>query len=85
MPAGSHELAAEIEVASIMPIEQMEVLNITTGSWPRKHPRMKLGVQPSIPIYPESDKMFFTKVVDAELEFVTDGKGEVSAAHLASQ
>ena len=39
----------------------------------------KLGPQPSIPIYPESEKMFFTKVVNAELEFVTDRSGAVTA------
>lgn len=39
----------------------------------------KLGPQPSIPIYPESEKMFFTKLVDAEIEFLKDDKGGVTA------
>lgn len=38
----------------------------------------KLGPQPSIPIYPESETMFFTKVVDAEIEFVTNKQGAVT-------
>lgn len=32
----------------------------------------KLGNQPAIPIFPESQTMFFPKVVDAELEFTKD-------------
>jgi hypothetical protein len=39
----------------------------------------KLGPQPSIPIYPESEKLFFPKVVDAEVEFTTDQNGAVTA------
>jgi serine-type D-Ala-D-Ala carboxypeptidase/endopeptidase len=38
----------------------------------------KLGSQPSIPIYPESEKLFFPKVVDAEIEFITDNSGAVT-------
>jgi len=37
----------------------------------------KLASQPAIPIFPESEKLFFTKVVDAEIEFVTDKSGTV--------
>lgn len=38
----------------------------------------KLGPQPSIPIYPESETMFFSKVVDAQIEFLKDAKGTVT-------
>ncbi len=34
--------------------------------------------QPKIPVYPESQTKFFLKVVDAEVEFFTDDKGQVS-------
>ena len=34
--------------------------------------------QPKVPIFPESETMFFPKVVDAEIEFVKDDKGEVT-------
>jgi CubicO group peptidase (beta-lactamase class C family) len=34
--------------------------------------------QPKVPIYPESDRKFFLKVVNAELEFFSDDKGQVS-------
>jgi hypothetical protein len=33
----------------------------------------KLGAQAPIPIFPESETMFFPKVVDAELEFSKEG------------
>jgi len=42
----------------------------------------KLGSQPAIPIYPESQTMFFTKVVDAEIEFQKDAKGAVTSLTL---
>lgn len=38
----------------------------------------KLGPQPSIPIYPESQSMFFTKAVDAQIEFEKDASGTVT-------
>jgi CubicO group peptidase (beta-lactamase class C family) len=38
----------------------------------------KLGPQPSFPIYPESEMKFFLKVVDAQIEFVKNEKGEVT-------
>jgi CubicO group peptidase (beta-lactamase class C family) len=38
----------------------------------------KLGGQPAYPIFPESDSMFFLKVVDAELEFQKDSSGAVT-------
>lgn len=34
--------------------------------------------QPKFPVYPESQTKFFLKVVDAEVEFFTDDKGQVS-------
>ena len=34
--------------------------------------------QPKVPIFSESETMFFPKVVDAEIEFVKDDKGEVT-------
>lgn len=39
----------------------------------------KLGSQPQIRIYPESEKLFFTKLINAELEFVTGKNGAVTA------
>ena len=38
--------------------------------------------QPKFPVYPESQTKFFLKVVDAEVEFVTDDKGQVNAVIL---
>jgi hypothetical protein len=34
--------------------------------------------QPKLPIFPESDRKFFLKVVDVEVEFFFDDKGQVS-------
>jgi parvulin-like peptidyl-prolyl isomerase len=39
----------------------------------------KLGEQPTFPIFPESETMFFLKVVDAQIEFVKDASGAVTA------
>ncbi len=39
----------------------------------------KLGEQPSFPIFPESETSFFLKVVDAQVEFVKDSGGAVTA------
>jgi CubicO group peptidase (beta-lactamase class C family) len=38
----------------------------------------KLGEQPTFPIFPESETMFFLKVVDAQIEFVKDSSGAVT-------
>jgi CubicO group peptidase (beta-lactamase class C family) len=38
----------------------------------------KLGAQETFPIFPESETMFFLKVVDAQIEFVKDGSGAVT-------
>jgi hypothetical protein len=32
-----------------------------------------------VPIFPESQTEFFTKVVAADIEFLSNGKGEVTA------
>jgi CubicO group peptidase (beta-lactamase class C family) len=42
------------------------------------HLTSKLGPQPSIPMFAESETKFFVKVVDAELEFGRDDKGAVA-------
>jgi hypothetical protein len=34
--------------------------------------------QPALPLFAESDTKFFLKVVDAQLEFVTDSDGKVT-------
>jgi hypothetical protein len=34
--------------------------------------------QPKFPVYPESETKFFLKVVDAEVEFASDGKGQIT-------
>jgi CubicO group peptidase (beta-lactamase class C family) len=39
----------------------------------------KLGGQATFPIFPESETMFFLKVVDAQIEFVKDAGGAVTA------
>jgi len=39
----------------------------------------KLAEQPSFPIFPESEAMFFLKVVDAEIEFFKDSSGAVTS------
>jgi len=38
--------------------------------------------QPKFPVYPESQTKFFLKVVDAEVEFVADDKGQVNSVIL---
>ena len=39
----------------------------------------KLGAQPAVPIFPESERMFFAKVVDAQIEFPkVEPKGKAS-------
>jgi len=35
--------------------------------------------QPNVPIFSESEKLFFLKIVDAQIEFVKDDKGNVSS------
>jgi len=38
----------------------------------------KLGEQPSFPIFPESETLFFLKVAEAEIEFFRDSSGNVT-------
>lgn len=38
----------------------------------------QLSGQPAWPLFPESDRKFFLKVVDAQVEFVTDDQGRVT-------
>lgn len=38
----------------------------------------QLGPQPKVPLFPESDGLFFAKVVKADLEFVKNANGQVS-------
>jgi hypothetical protein len=38
--------------------------------------------QPKFPVYPEAENKFFLTVVDAEVEFVKDDKGQISYAIL---
>lgn len=38
----------------------------------------QLSGQPALPLFPESDRKFFLKVVDAQVEFVTDDQGRVT-------
>jgi CubicO group peptidase (beta-lactamase class C family) len=38
----------------------------------------KLGPQPVLPIFPQSETMFFPKTVDAQIEFTKDASGKVS-------
>jgi CubicO group peptidase (beta-lactamase class C family) len=42
------------------------------------HLSEKLGEQQTFPIFPESETMFFLKVVDAEIEFEKDSSGKVT-------
>jgi len=39
----------------------------------------KLGPQPQVPLFPESETKFFAKVVDAQIEFEQDKTGAVTA------
>ena len=39
----------------------------------------QLTDQDKVPIFPESQTEFFTKVVAADIEFLSNGKGEVTA------
>jgi hypothetical protein len=42
----------------------------------------KLGGQPKLPIFAESETSFFAKVVDAQFEFTKDDSGAVTALEL---
>ena len=45
----------------------------------------KLAGQPTLPIFPESQTVFFLKVVDAQIEFVSGAEGAVTHLILASE
>jgi hypothetical protein len=40
---------------------------------------VKLGAQPNMPLFAESETLFFSKIVDAQIEFVKDESGAVTA------
>lgn len=61
---GTYELAPNFQMA--ITLEGDQLVSQATG-------------QSKVPIFPESETMFFPKVVDAELEFVKNDKGEVTA------
>jgi hypothetical protein len=46
------------------------------------HLTAQLAGQPQFPIFAESDKKFFFKIVDAQLDFVTDAGGDVTGVVL---
>ena len=60
---GSYQLAPNFSIA--FTLEGDQLMTQATG-------------QPKIPVYPESQTKFFLKVVDAEVEFFTDDKGQAS-------
>jgi CubicO group peptidase (beta-lactamase class C family) len=60
---------------------------LTSGSnmWIRVHDdhlTAQLAGQPELPIFAESEAKFFLKIVDAQIDFVSDASGEVTAAVL---
>jgi CubicO group peptidase (beta-lactamase class C family) len=64
--AGSYELAFPGQtVPLVVTLEEGKLL-------------AKLGQQPKFPIFAESETLFFYKVVDAQLEFVKNEKGEIT-------
>jgi hypothetical protein len=44
--------------------------------------KAQLTGQPAFPIFPETETLFFYKVVDATLEFQRDGSGAVTGVRL---
>jgi CubicO group peptidase (beta-lactamase class C family) len=42
----------------------------------------KLGPQPAVPFFPESETLFFARAVDAQIEFVKGANGEITALAL---
>lgn len=60
---GTYELAPNFQF--VITLEGDHLVSQATG-------------QSKIPIFPESETMFFPKVVDAEIEFVKNDKGEVT-------
>lgn len=60
---GTYELAPDFSIA--MTLEDGHLMTQATN-------------QPKFPVFPESETRFFLKVVDAELEFIKNDKGEVT-------
>jgi hypothetical protein len=60
---GTHQLAPDFSLA--VTLEGGQLMTQATG-------------QGKIPVFAESETKFFPKVVDAEIEFVKNGKGEVT-------
>jgi uncharacterized protein DUF3471 len=63
---GTYEMAPGVDMMIRLPGDQLTV---------------QLSGQQQIPLFPESETMFFTKVVDAEVEFGTDDKGPFLILH----
>ncbi len=61
--AGTYEVSPEFKI--VMTVEGDQLMTQATG-------------QPKFPLFAESETKFFLKVVDAEVEFVRDAKGEIS-------
>jgi hypothetical protein len=67
---GSYELLPHFSIAVTLEGGQLTV------EGPQVIPGAK--EQPKFPLFPESKSKFFLKVMHAQLEFVTDDKGQVS-------
>jgi Domain of unknown function (DUF3471) len=67
---GSYELLPHFSVAVTLEGDQLMVegLQVIPGA----------KEQPKFPLFPESQTKFFLKVMHAQLEFVSDNKGQVS-------
>ena len=61
--AGTYELAPGVNILITLEGKQLSE---------------KLGAQDAFPIFPESERMFFLKVVDAQIEFEKDASGVVT-------
>ena len=61
--AGTYELAPGVNILITLEGKQLSE---------------KLGAQAAFPIFPESERMFFLKVVDAQIEFEKDASGVVT-------
>jgi hypothetical protein len=63
---GTYEMAPGVDLMVRLPGDQLTV---------------QLSGQPQIPLFAESETMFFIKVVDAQVEFGTDDKGPYAILH----
>lgn len=57
----------------------MVLLTVTRG---RKRLFVQLTGQPALEVFPEGEKDYFLKVVDAQLTFETNGQGRATAVVL---